>query len=257
MKARNVTIVLVVCLALTALPVGAAEEAAQEGGAEQAAEAPAETPMQTAAVTGLETPVQRMSYAVGFQWAGFFRRRSSNYDVDAFIAGIRDSLTNARPKLDPAIMEKMMDEFFGGGRGRRRRRGRPDPEANLREAKEFLADNKAKEGVQTLPSGVQYQVLEPGEGPSPEADDTVTVHYRGMHLSGEEFDSSYSRGEARDLDLESTIPGWRDALTHMKKGSKWRVWLPPELAYGERGVERVIAPNELLVFEITLLDFKD
>jgi len=253
MKVRDLMIVLAMCLALMTLPAAAAEE----GAAVEATETPAETPMQMTAVEEFETPIQRMSYAVGFQWAGFFKRRADNYDVDAFVAGIRDSLTDSRPRLDPSVMEELMDEFFGGDRRRRGRRGRPDPEANLQEAKDFLAENKDKEGVQTLPGGVQYQVIEAGTGASPEADDRVTVHYRGMHLDGEEFDSSYSRGEPSQLDLSNTIPGWRQALTHMKKGAKWKVWIPPELAYGERGVERAIQPNELLVFEITLVQFED
>ncbi len=124
---------------------------------------------------------------------------------------------------------------------------------NLTEGEAFLAANKAKEGVKTLESGLQYKVLTPGEGKSPKATDKVTVHYRGTLLDGTEFDSSHKRGEPAVFQVDQVIPGWTEALKLMKPGAKWELYIPAKLAYGERGAGQKIAPNATLVFEVELL----
>jgi FKBP-type peptidyl-prolyl cis-trans isomerase len=124
---------------------------------------------------------------------------------------------------------------------------------NLAEAKAFLAENASEEGVKTLPSGLQYQVLSEGEGDPPAAADTVTVHYRGTLIDGSEFDSSYGRGEPATFPLDRVIPGWTEGLQLMRPGARYRLFLPPELAYGERGGGPKIGPNSALVFEVELL----
>ncbi len=117
----------------------------------------------------------------------------------------------------------------------------------------FLAQNKAKEGVTTTASGLQYEVLTAGTGPKPSAEDTVEVHYRGTLVDGTEFDSSYSRGETVTFGVGQVIPGWTEALQLMPKGSKWKLVIPPELAYGAGGAGQVIGPNAALVFEVELI----
>jgi FKBP-type peptidyl-prolyl cis-trans isomerase FklB len=130
-------------------------------------------------------------------------------------------------------------------------------EKNLVESEKFLAENKAKEGVKTTASGLQYKVLKEGEGPSPKVGDTVTVNYRGTLIDGTQFDSSYDRGEPATFPLTGVIPGWTEALQLMKKGSKWMLYIPPNLAYGERGAGNRIPPNSTLIFEVELISFQE
>ena len=123
-------------------------------------------------------------------------------------------------------------------------------------AEKFLMENKTKEGVKTLPSGLQYKVIKDGDGKTPKLTDTVVTHYRGTLLDGTEFDSSYKRNEPAEFPVNRVIKGWTEALQLMKEGSKWMLYIPPNLAYGERGAGRAIGPNETLVFEIELLKVK-
>jgi FKBP-type peptidyl-prolyl cis-trans isomerase FklB len=127
---------------------------------------------------------------------------------------------------------------------------------NTEEGKKFLAENQKKAGVKTLPSGLQYKVLTEGAGKTPKAEDTVTVNYKGTLIDGTEFDSSYKRGQPATFQVKGVIKGWTEALQLMKEGSKWHLFIPPELAYGERGAGRDIGPNATLIFEVELLTVK-
>ena len=129
-------------------------------------------------------------------------------------------------------------------------------EKNKKEGEAFLAANKAKEGVKALPSGLQYKVITEGKGKSPKATDMVTVNYRGMLLDGTEFDSSYKRGEPLTRGANTWIKAWNEALLLMKEGSKWQLFVPSDLAYGERGGGALIGPNAVLTFEVELLSIK-
>ena len=129
-------------------------------------------------------------------------------------------------------------------------------ETNKKEGDEFLAANKAKEGVVTLPSGLEYKILQEGTGPKPTAADTVTVNYRGTLLNGTEFDSSYKRGQPANFPVSQIIKGWTEALELMPVGSKWQLFIPPDLAYGLRGANPTIGPNSTLIFEVELLSIQ-
>jgi len=129
-------------------------------------------------------------------------------------------------------------------------------EKNKKEGEAFLAENKKKEGVKTLPSGLQYRVIKEGTGKSPKAADTVVCNYRGTLIDGTEFDSSYKRGEPATFPLNQIIPGWTEALQLMKEGAKWQLFIPANLAYGEQSTG-IIGPNSVLIFEIELISVKD
>ena len=130
-------------------------------------------------------------------------------------------------------------------------------EQNKKEGEAFLSANKKKEGVVTLPSGLQYQVIKPGTGKKPKAADTVTVHYRGTLISGKEFDSSYRRGKPVTFPVNGVIRGWIEALQLMQEGAKWQLFIPSDLAYGQRGAGPDIGPNATLVFEVELISVQE
>jgi len=129
-------------------------------------------------------------------------------------------------------------------------------EKNKKSGEAFLEGNKTKEGVKTLPSGLQYKVITEGTGKSPKVTDTVTVNYRGTFIDGTEFDSSYKRGQPATFQVNSVIPGWTEALQLLKEGAKWQLFIPPQLAYGEKGAGGVIGPNTTLIFEVELISVK-
>ncbi|MGF1678369.1 MAG: FKBP-type peptidyl-prolyl cis-trans isomerase [Candidatus Methylacidiphilales bacterium] len=131
--------------------------------------------------------------------------------------------------------------------------GLADPIENMKREATFLRDNKEKEGVQVTPSGLQYEVIKKGEGPKPRGFDRVRVHYRGQLLNGKVFDSSFSRGQPAVFGVQQVIPGWTEALQLMPVGSEWRLYIPSKLAYGAQGSPPVIGPNELLIFDVSLI----
>lgn len=199
----------------------------------------------------LTTEQQKLSYAVGVL---FGRNMSLEVDVDndAFLQGVRDVLEGQQLKLAPEEMREVVQRFQD-----QQVRARGEQGArNLEAGKKFLADNAKKEGVATLPGGVQYRVLRAAEGAKPSLQDTVVVHYKGTLIDGKEFDSSYGRGEPATIPLKNVIKGWQDAVTAMPVGSKWEIYVPAQLGYGEQGAGRDIEPNSTLVFEIELLEIK-
>jgi len=128
---------------------------------------------------------------------------------------------------------------------------------NLKDGEQFLAENKTREGVVTLPSGLQYKVIKEGAGKTPKSTDTVTVNYKGTLINGTEFDSSYRRGQPATFPVKGVIPGWIEALQLMKEGAKWELYIPSNLAYGEKGAGRTIPPNSALIFEVELISVKE
>ncbi len=200
----------------------------------------------------LKTQQQRFSYALGFQFAQQLKAQGVKVDAIPFAEGIDDVLKEQKLQLSLEEISSVMQEQ----REAMVREQNEQAQKALEAGKKFLEKNKSRKGVVVLPSGLQYIVLKEGKGASPAVDATVTIHYRGTLINGEEFDSSYGRGEPTSFSLTGVIPGFQEALTRMQEGSKWRVFIPAELAYGEKGAGSKVGPNETLLFEIELLSTK-
>jgi FKBP-type peptidyl-prolyl cis-trans isomerase len=201
--------------------------------------------------TGLKDP---KSYALGFQIGKDMSSSglgAEDFDLKELLDGFTDGLTDKAKLTDQQIQQAMttLQERVKSKMIDKSRK-------NLEKANEFLKTNKDKEGVQTTKSGLQYLSLQAGKGKTPTLTSTVKVHYEGKLLSGKVFDSSIARGEPIEFPVNGVIPGWTEALQRMKVGDKWKLFIPPGLAYGERGAGADIGPNELLVFEVELLDVK-
>ncbi|MCC6302739.1 MAG: FKBP-type peptidyl-prolyl cis-trans isomerase [Gammaproteobacteria bacterium] len=195
---------------------------------------------------------QKFSYAVGFQITQDLRHQGLELDADAFAQAARDVLSNQPLKLTEEQMQGAIEKFQQQAAAEQAAKA----EKTLKTGQAFLAENKAKKGVVTRPSGLQYQVIKDGGGKNPAATDTVEVNYRGTLIDGTEFDSSYKRGETATFPVNQVIQGWQEVLPLMKVGSHWKVFIPSDLAYGERGAGGLIGPNETLVFDIELLAIK-
>jgi FKBP-type peptidyl-prolyl cis-trans isomerase len=221
--------------------------------AEPGAAAPDSRP-QTASPAALTTERDRISYAVGVQTGRALRTADgAEVDLDALVRGLKDGLDGARLQIPERQMNEMLGKFQQTLRQKMAAsRARAIAENRLK-AEKFLADNKGKDGVITLASGLQYRILKAGSGRLPQESDVVTVNYRGTLTSGTEFDSSQPGQPAR-LAVGSLIAGWKEALKLMPVGSHWELYIPPSLGYGERGVGAEIGPNEALVFDVELLD---
>ena len=208
----------------------------------------------------LDTPEGQLGYALGLRIgsriAADFRAQQAPLDPAALARGLADAAVGAKPRLDEKTIAAAIERFETRMREREREfaaRMVEVAKANNAKAAEFMKANAAKQGVKTLPSGLQYEVLKAGEGPRPTADDTVSTHYRGTHVDGSEFDATDPAGEPATFPLRGVVPGWQEALPLMGVGSKWRLYVPPELGYGEEGSPPVIEPNEVLIFEIELV----
>ena len=204
----------------------------------------------------LETTEQRLSYGIAFGLGKRMQADNVPMDVDAFSAGLRDALEDNEPLLTQEEITTEMQAYQEKAAAEQQAVQAAMGEANEAAAAAFLADNASKEGETVTESGLQYEVIEAGEGPMPGPDDTVEVHYRGTLVDGTEFDSSYARGETVSFGVGQVIAGWTEALQMMKVGSKWQVFVPPILAYGRGGMGQKIPPNKLLVFEIELLSIE-
>ncbi len=204
---------------------------------------------------GLETLEARVSYAIGLGFGKNLKEQDIKCDSNLLMQGIRDALGGAEPKLTEAQIESTMEEFRTVFITQQQTKAKEAAEKNLQEGQAFLAANKAKPGVKSTASGLQYQILQEGQGNPPKATDTVKVHYKGTLLDGTEFDSSYKRNEPATFPLNQVIKGWTEGLQLARPGSKLRLFIPSELAYGENGPPGSgIGPNSVLVFDIELLE---
>jgi FKBP-type peptidyl-prolyl cis-trans isomerase len=168
------------------------------------------------------------------------------------IKGVLDALAGSEPLMTAAEMRRTLADLEKKAVAARERERDALAQKNLEESRAFLARNGSKEGVRTLPSGLQYRIVTAGTGRTPKATDTVTVHYRGTLIDGTEFDSSFGRGEPATLRADGVIAGWKEALPLMKEGARWQLFVPPELGYGAAGTGH-IGPNSALIFEIELI----
>jgi FKBP-type peptidyl-prolyl cis-trans isomerase FklB len=198
------------------------------------------------------TQNQKFSYTIGYQMGVKMRTSGTEVDPTVFAKAIQDGLSGSEPKMTPEEMQAA----FQAERQAKVEEHKIKAEENLKKGQEFLTKNKDKEGVKTLPSGVQYEVIKEGTGKTPAAEDTVEVHYRGTLIDGKEFDSSYTRGAPATFKANGVIPGFKEALTSMKEGAHWKVYIPADQGYGERGAGQAIGPNETLIFDLELIAVK-
>jgi FKBP-type peptidyl-prolyl cis-trans isomerase len=198
---------------------------------------------------------QQVSYALGQNFAQNLRDNEIEIDLNALVAGINDVMTNAQPKWTQAELERTMRWFSQDMQQKAMARIKGEAAKNKQQADNFLAQNTKREGVQATASGLQYIVLQKGDGPSPTVNDTVRCNYRGTLLNGTEFDSSARHGGPAEFKIApGLIPGWIEALQKMHVGEKWQLFVPPNLAYGMDPPGPPIEANSLLVFEIELLE---
>ncbi|NLE29099.1 MAG: FKBP-type peptidyl-prolyl cis-trans isomerase [Phycisphaerae bacterium] len=198
----------------------------------------------------------QVSYALGFQIGNDLKSNNIDINVDVFAKAIKDVMGDKKLAMSQEEIITALTNFQQKMRAQAEANLKEMGEKNLAEAKAFLETNAKKEGVKTLPSGLQYKVIKSGTGETPQATDKVKVNYVGKFLNGQEFDSSYKRGEPAEFNADQVIPGWTEALTMMKEGDKWELYIPPSLGYGEMG-RGPIPPNSLLIFEVELLDVDD
>ena len=201
----------------------------------------------------LKDDKDKASYSIGVNIAKTLKRQGVDLNLDALIAGLRDSFTGSDLQLTPEQQQEALAALQNAAAADRAQAG----EKAKKQGEEFLAKNKGKDGIKTLPDGLQYKVLTEGKGEQPKPDSRVTVNYRGSLIDGTEFDSSYKRGEPTTFGVNQVIKGWGEALPLMKTGSKWQIFIPAELAYGEEGVPGTIPPNSVLIFEVELLGVKN
>ncbi len=202
------------------------------------------------------TEAEKLGYAIGYQVGTNLihnlKRDDMDIDVKALTQAIQDVLTQSEPKLSAADRQQAVQSY----RATINKKRAELADKNNQAGNKFLAENKTKEGVKEIASGLQYRIITAGNGKQPQSTDTVVVHYRGTLLDGNEFDSSYKRNKPATLPLSGVIKGWQEALPLMKEGAKWELYIPPALAYGARGSGGRIGPNQTLVFEVELLEIK-
>jgi FKBP-type peptidyl-prolyl cis-trans isomerase FklB len=206
--------------------------------------------------TILKTDKDKISYSLGVNVGTSFRQESVDINTDIFEKGFRDALSGSKRLLTDDEMRSIVLAVQKGVTAKQTERMKTFGEKNKREGEAFLAENKTKEGVKTMPSGLQYKVIKEGAGKMPKPTDTVTTNYRGILIDGTEFDSSYKRGQPATFPVSGVIPGWTEALQLMKTGSKWQLFIPSNLAYGERG-PAAIGPNAVLLFDVELISIKE
>ena len=198
----------------------------------------------------------KISYSIGTRIGKDFSRQHLDIDPDILIRGIKDAMDGKEMLMTEAevraVLKKIQQEQMAAKKVQMKATG----ERNAKEGAAFLAENAKKDGVVSLPSGLQYKILTKGTGKIPTQTDTVTVNYRGTLIDGREFDSSYKRGQPATFPVNGVIRGWTEALQLMKEGAKWQLFIPGELAYGERGAGQAIGPNATLVFDVELISIK-
>jgi len=229
----------VVCIGLTTLIAGCNDKT---GSAEKAIK--------------LDTQTNKASYSIGLQFGSQIAQIKDMVNQEAIIKGFNDSLAGKEPQLTPEEMQTAMQAFQKTMAEKQKAKQMELAKTGKAEGDKFLLENKAKEGIKVTESGLQYKVLTEGKGETPKATDTVVTHYTGTTIDGKVFDSSVKRNAPATFPVNGVIKGWTEALQLMKVGAKWQLFIPSELAYGERGAGANIGPNQVLIFEIELLEIK-
>lgn len=195
-----------------------------------------------------------ISYVIGTDIGQSLMSIKDEIKLEQLMQGISDKLDSASLKIDAEQSKAIMQQFNGRMRDKQMAEAKLLGEKNLSEGKKFLEENKSKPGVKTTASGLQYIVVTEGKGPKPKVTDKVKTHYKGTLLDGTEFDNSYTRGQPLELEVNRVIKGWSEALQLMSPGSKFKLFIPSELGYGERGAGKQIGPNSVLVFDVELIE---
>ena len=239
-------------------PPAAKAQPAPSAGAQKAPAAKTGLPTKprTPSVLTLKTQKDKVSYALGMNLGTNLHKETVEVDPAIVLRGLKDALASGKMLLTEDEARAVLTQLQTEVRGKQQEKMKVAGELNKKESVEFLAANKAKDGVVTLPSGLQYKILTAGTGPKPTASDTVVCNYRGTLISGTEFDSSYKRGQPASFPVNGVIKGWTEALQLMPVGSKWQLFVPSELGYGDRGAGADIGPGATLIFEVELLSIQ-
>jgi FKBP-type peptidyl-prolyl cis-trans isomerase FklB len=202
----------------------------------------------------LKNQKDKISYIIGMDIGTNLKKQSIDIDSNILAKGVKDALAGTKPLLTEQEIQETMVAFQKEMMAKQAEVAKK----NKAEGEAFLTENKKKEGVKTLSSGLQYKVIKAGTGKKPKSTDTVTAHYRGTLINGTEFDSSYKRGQPATFPVSGgMIPGWTEALQLMEEGAKWQLFIPSNLAYGEKGAGRDIGPNATLIFEVELISIQE
>ncbi|MBD3756203.1 MAG: FKBP-type peptidyl-prolyl cis-trans isomerase [Gammaproteobacteria bacterium] len=213
------------------------------------------TSLALAGETALQTTEQKASYTLGVDLAKNMQQQGLQIDIKALTLGMQDAFDQKPLRLTPEEMQSAVNEVKKAMMQKQLEARKQQAEANAKAGAAFLAENKTKPGVKTTASGLQYKVITAGKGPSPTENDKIVANYQGALLNGEVFDSSFERGSPIEFQMGNVIKGWQEALKLMNVGAKWEVYIPAELAYGDKGAGNRIGPNETLVFTIELISF--
>jgi FKBP-type peptidyl-prolyl cis-trans isomerase FklB len=201
------------------------------------------------------TPKAKTSYSLGVAAAKQLKAMGADIDLETLLKAFKDVYSGGKLQMEDAEIKTALDAFNNEQRQKQEEAAKAEAERIKKEGEAFLAENKTKEGVQTLPSGLQYKIIKQGDGNKPVDADTVEVNYRGTLINGTEFDSSYKRGKPVAFPVGGVIPGFSEALKLMPVGSKWQLFIPSNLAYGSQPND-AIEPNSVLIFEVELLEIK-
>ena len=201
----------------------------------------------------LDDETARINYSLGYQIGDDFKRQGVEMNADAVVKGIEDALSGAEPLMTPADMRTTLMDLKRRVVAAQKKSAVEQELKTVEEGKQFMEENAKKAGVVTTDSGLQYQIIEEGTGKAPSPTDKVTVNYRGTLINGNEFDSSYSRGEPATFQLNGVIKGWTEGLQHVKEGGKIKLFIPPKLAYGDRGP----MAHRTLLFDVELISVGD
>lgn len=201
----------------------------------------------------LNTDLEKASYAIGLKYGQGMKRDLGELQIEKILDGFRTGFNGEKPLLTDVEVTQVLTAFQQRKRAEMEKEHAEKADANLTKGKNFLAENAKKSGIKTTDSGLQYEILKSGDGTPPGPNDTVEVHYEGTLIDGSVFDSSRQRGKPIEFGVGGVIAGWTEALQLMKPGAHWKLYIPSDLAYGEKGTPGPIGPNETLIFDVELL----